>query len=40
MWGVPLSAIALLRRADGLKHNKIFPLSEIEKIDDGEKADS
>ena len=33
---VPLAAICLLRRQDALKKNRIFPLSEIEKIDNGE----
>ena len=33
--GVPFAAICLLRRQDALKENRIFPLSEIEKIDDG-----
>lgn len=39
MWRVPLSALCLLRRQEA-KDDKgnmtIFPLSEIEKIDDGE----
>lgn len=35
-WEVPLSALALLRRQEGIRKNKIFPLSEIEKIDDGQ----
>ena len=35
LWEVPCSAIALLRRQDGLAAGKIFPLAEIEKIDDG-----
>lgn len=35
LWDVPCSAIALLRRQGGLAAGKIFPLSEIEKIDDG-----
>ena len=34
LWDVPCSAIALLRRQEGLAADKIFPLSEIEKIDD------
>jgi hypothetical protein len=34
LWEVPCSAIALLRRQDGLAAGKIFPLAEIEKIDD------
>ena len=39
MWEVPVSALALLRRQGQLAENRIFPLSEIEKIDDGnEKA--
>ena len=38
MWEVPASAIALLRRQERLAAGKIFPLSEIEKIDDGEEA--
>lgn len=36
MWEVPVSAICLLRRQGGLAAGKIFPLSEIEKIDDGD----
>jgi len=35
MWEIPASAIALLRRQQRLAEGKIFPLSEIEKIDDG-----
>lgn len=35
-WEVPLSALSLLRRQDALNENTIFPLSEIEKIDDGQ----
>ena len=38
MWEIPASAIALLLRCDRVAENRIFPLSEIEKIDDGEKA--
>lgn len=38
MWEIPASAIALLLRCDRIAENRIFPLSEIEKIDDGEKA--
>ena len=38
MWEVPASAIALLLRCDRVADNKIFPLSEIEKIDDGKKT--
>jgi hypothetical protein len=41
LWGVPLSAIALLRRQVWLKGDKIFPLTVIEEIDNGnEKTDS
>ena len=40
MYEVPASAIALLRRTAGLRENKIFPLSSVEEIDNGnEKAD-
>ena len=35
LWEIPCSAIALLRRQEGLAAGKIFPLAEIEKIDDG-----
>ena len=35
LWEVPASAFVLLRRQEGLAAGKIFPLSEIEKIDDG-----
>jgi hypothetical protein len=35
LWEVPASAIILLRRQERLAEGKIFPLSEIEKIDDG-----
>lgn len=35
MWRVPLSAIALMMRRPLLAKNKVFPLSEVEKIDDG-----
>ena len=38
MWEVPASAIVLLRRQERLAAGKIFPLSEIEKIDNGEEA--
>ena len=38
LWDVPVSAIALLRRQRKLAEGKIFPLSEIEKIDDGEET--
>ena len=41
MWRVPLSALCLLRRQEAKNKDgtmTIFPLSEIEKIDDGEKA--
>ena len=34
LWEVPCSAIALLRRQEHLASGKIFPLAEIEKIDD------
>lgn len=36
MWEVPASAIALLRRQQDRKFRFTFPLSEIEKIDDGQ----
>ena len=40
MWEVPLSAIALMTRRPGLAQNRIFPLTEVEKADDGdEEAD-
>ena len=39
MWEVPASALALLRRQKQLADGKIFPLSEIEKIDDGEETE-
>jgi hypothetical protein len=39
MWEVPASALALLRRQEGLAAGKIFPLTEIEKIDDGEETE-
>ena len=43
MWEVPASALALLRR-QGCKGEdgemRIFPLSEIEKIDDGQETQS
>lgn len=35
MYEVPASAIALLRRTEGLREDRIFPLSSIEEIDDG-----
>ena len=39
MWKAPLSVIALMMRRPLLAEKRIFPLSEIEKIDDGnEKA--
>ena len=39
MWKVPLSVIALMMRRPLLAEKRIFPLTEIEKIDDGnEKA--
>ena len=34
-WETPLSVLSLLRRQEALKESSIFPLSEIEKIDDG-----
>lgn len=41
MWKVPLSVIALMMRRPLLAEKRIFPLTEIEKIDDGnEKAQS
>ena len=43
MWTVPLSAICLLRRQtqkDKSGNMTVFPLSEIEKIDDGEETHS
>jgi hypothetical protein len=43
MWAVPLSAICLLRRQtqrDKSGNMTVFPLSEIEKIDDGEETHS
>ena len=43
MWTVPLSAICLLRRQtqrDKSGTMTVFPLSEIEKIDDGEETHS
>ena len=40
MYEVPASALALLRRTEGLREDKIFPLSSVEEIDNGnEKAD-
>lgn len=36
MFEVPLSAIVLLQRQEGLKANMIFPLQSIEEIDTGE----
>ena len=38
LWEVPLSALSLLRRQEYIRQpeQKIFPLSEIEKIDDGQ----
>lgn len=35
LWETPLSAIALLRRQEWLKDDKIFPLTVIEQIDNG-----
>ena len=40
LWNIPVSALALLRRQPRLAEGKIFPLSEIEKIDDGEETQS
>ena len=40
LWETPASAICLLKRSEALAAGKIYPLSEIEKIDDGEEADS
>ena len=43
LWRVPLSALALLKRreaVDGDGNMTVFPLSEIEKIDDGEETHS
>ena len=40
MWRVPLSAIALMTRRPRLAQNRIFPLTEVEKADNGdEEAD-
>ena len=41
MWEVPLSAIALLKRRENVDESgdmTIFPLSEVEKIDDAEES--
>ena len=35
LWEVPLSAIALLRRQEWIKDDRVFPLSVIEEIDNG-----
>ena len=43
MWKVPLSAIALLKRREAVNEKgdmTIMPLSVIEEIDDGEKANT
>ena len=43
MWTVPLSAICLLRRQRFVRPDgtmTVFPLSEIEKIDNGEETHS
>lgn len=43
MWEVPLSALTLLRRRERVDTKgdmTIFPLSEVEKIDDGEETHS
>jgi hypothetical protein len=43
MWEVPLSAITLLRRRERVNANgdmTIFPLSEVENIDDAEESHS
>ena len=40
LWGVPLSAVCLFRRSEGLKADRIMPLQAVEEIDDGEEADS
>lgn len=38
MWKVPASVIALMARRKKLEEGKIFPLTVIEEIDDGEKT--
>lgn len=36
MWRAPMGAICLLRRREELEKGKIFPLSTIEKMDNGD----
>lgn len=36
MWRVPLATICLFHRREGLKADKIMPLTVIEEIDNGE----
>lgn len=35
MWHVPLGAICLMRRREELESGKIFPLTTIEELDNG-----